>query len=129
MSLGAAERVDERLEAEAAGVKGLDGVLPQALPLRAVAELPLLLVREEGEVVVVLRVPLRHLRSCLDSAPSPGGSRGSAGGGRLRSLGTLDLFCRGRKGRDEEGRRERTREKRWWALSCLDRAGKEMGTR
>lgn len=68
VALGAAERVDERLEAEAACVEGLDGVLPQALPLRAVPELPLLLVREEGEVVVVLRVPLRHLRSCLESA-------------------------------------------------------------
>ena len=68
VALGAAERVHERLEAEAAGVEGLDGVLSQTLPLRAVPELPLLLVREEGKVVVVLRVPLRHLSSCLESA-------------------------------------------------------------
>jgi hypothetical protein len=68
VALGAAERADERLEAEAAGVEGLDGVLSQALPLRAVPELPLLLVREEGEVVVVFRMPLRHLRSCLESS-------------------------------------------------------------
>jgi len=108
VSLGAAERVDERLEAEAAGVKGLDGVLPQALPLRAVAELPLLLVREEGEVVVVFRVPLRHLRPRVDSAPSPAGFRGSAGGGTA-SLTWNPRFAltgiRGRMGRDEEGRR------------------------
>lgn len=102
MALGAAERVDERLEAEAAGVEGLDGILPQALPLRAVPKLPLLLVREEGEVIVVLRVPLRHLRSCLELGSKSGSVRG-IGRRRLRSLGTLDLLRRGRRpgGREE----------------------------
>jgi len=61
VALGAAERVDERLEAEAAGVEGLDGVLSQTLPLRAVSELPLLLVREEGDVIVLLRMALRSI--------------------------------------------------------------------
>lgn len=56
----ATKRIDEGLEAEAACVKGLDGILAEPLPLRAVSELPLLLVREEGEIVVVLRVTLRH---------------------------------------------------------------------
>lgn len=42
VALGAVERVNERLEAVAAGVEGLDGDLSQALPLRVVPELPLL---------------------------------------------------------------------------------------
>jgi hypothetical protein len=33
-------------------------------------------------------VPLRHLRSCCCSAPIPGGSGGSAAGGRLRTVGS-----------------------------------------
>lgn len=60
VALLATEGVDEGLEAEATRVEGLDRVLAEALPLRPVPELPLLLVREEREVIVVLRVPLRH---------------------------------------------------------------------
>ena len=60
MALLTAKGVDEGPQAEAAGVEGLDRVLPKALSLRPVPELPLLVVCEEREVAVVLRVPLRH---------------------------------------------------------------------
>lgn len=60
MTLLAAERIDEGLEAETTGVEGLDRVPPKPLLLRPVSKLSLLIVREEGEIVVVLRVPLRH---------------------------------------------------------------------
>ena len=61
MALLATHGVDEGLEAEAAGVEGLDGVPAEPLLLGAIPKLALLLIREEREVVVVLRVPLRHL--------------------------------------------------------------------
>ena len=57
----AREGLDERLEADAAGVERLDGVFPEPFSLGSIAELPLLIVGEEGEIVVVLRVTLRHL--------------------------------------------------------------------
>lgn len=106
VALGAAERVDERLEAEAAGVEGLDGVLAEALPLRAVPELPLLLVREEGEVVVVLRVPLRHIRS----PPSPSAPRPTRTAGESASLATARLV--GVVTLDSKGKW-----RRWWGLA------------
>ena len=61
VSLGAAEGGNEGLQAETAHVEGLDRVSAQSFLLRPVAELPLLVVSEEREVVVVLGVPLRHL--------------------------------------------------------------------
>ncbi|RRT39896.1 hypothetical protein B296_00036510 [Ensete ventricosum] len=57
------KRVDEVLEAEATRVKGPDGVPAEPLPLRAVSELEFFLVGAECKVIVVLRVPLRHLCS------------------------------------------------------------------
>ena len=59
----AREGLDERLEADATDVERLDGVFPEPFSLGSIAELPLLIVGEEGEIVVVLRVTLRHL--CL----------------------------------------------------------------
>lgn len=70
VALLAAHGVDEGLEAEAACIEGLNRVLPEPLLLRPVPKLPLLIVREEREVIVVLRVPLRHR-----PFPSPGFSR------------------------------------------------------
>ena len=61
MALQATHGVDEGLKAEATCVEGLDRVLAKPLPLGPVPQLPLLIVREEREVVVVLRVSLRHL--------------------------------------------------------------------
>ena len=58
---------------EAAGVEveGLDGVLSQAFPLRAIPELPLLLVREEGDVIVLLRMALRIISLLARVAATP----------------------------------------------------------
>lgn len=137
VALGAGERVDERLEAEAAGVEGLDGVLAEPLPLGAVPELPLLLVGEEGEVVVVLRVPLRHLRCASPSSPLPaGGWEARARGGRRRGpalrwvVEVLTLDLTGKRTRRGDGLI------RWsgdegriglghglGSVPCLDRAG------
>lgn len=69
MALLAAERIDEGFKAETTGVKGLDRVPPKPLLLRPVSKLSLLIVREEGEIVVVLRVPLRHLLSLAKPLP------------------------------------------------------------
>lgn len=62
----AAKGINEGLEAEATSIEGLDGVLAEALLLRAIPELPLFIVREESEIIVILRVPLRH-----PSTPEP----------------------------------------------------------
>lgn len=61
MAFLATHGVDERLQAEAASIKGLNRVLAEPLLLGPIAELSFLLVGEEGKVIVVLRVPLRHL--------------------------------------------------------------------
>lgn len=61
MTFLATERIDERLQAEAASIEGLNRVLPKSLLLGSIPELSFLLIGEEGKVVVVLRMPLRHL--------------------------------------------------------------------
>ena len=74
MAFRAGHGVDEGLQAERASVEGLDGVLTQPLLLSPESQLPLLIVREEREVVVVLRVPLWHLSLSLSLSLSPSDS-------------------------------------------------------
>lgn len=57
----AAQRVDEGLQTQTTDVERLDGVLAEPLLLRSVPEFSLLVVGEEGEIVIVLRVSLRHV--------------------------------------------------------------------
>lgn len=61
MTFLATQRVDERFQAETTSVEGLYRILSKPLLLRSIAELPLLVVGEEGKIIVVLRVSLRHL--------------------------------------------------------------------
>ena len=82
MAFLARQGVDEGLQAEATSVEGLDRVLPKALLLSPEPELALLVVREEGEVVVVLRVPLRHLSLSGLGHANPNPIRGGSRSGR-----------------------------------------------
>lgn len=50
----ATQGIDKRLQAKATCIKGLYRVLAEPLLLRAISELTLLIVREKGEIVIVL---------------------------------------------------------------------------
>jgi hypothetical protein len=90
VALVAGEGLDEGLEADTAGVEWLDGVFPEAFSLGTIAELPLLIVSEESEIVVVLGMPLRH--DCPREASRPSLWLPSLAGSALRSAGFLSSF-------------------------------------
>jgi len=56
----AAHRINQRFETERTSIEGFDGIFPQPLLLRSITEFTLLVVGEEREIVVVLRMSLRH---------------------------------------------------------------------
>nr|GMD83157.1 hypothetical protein B296_00036510 [Ipomoea batatas] len=55
------QQSNKMITRQTANVEGLDGVLAEPLLLRSISELSLLVIGEKGEIVIVLRVSLRHV--------------------------------------------------------------------